>query len=194
MRFAISFATFAVALTASSAAFADGPTFGAAGQLAISSDANLQLTHTSVTDGGDSTTILSLRPAADFFVIDDLSIGGFVLFENDSSSGATESTTTFGIGPRVGYNLAISDTFSFWPKVGLSFQHVSAGTASETSFNVALFAPFLVHPAQHFFLGLGPIVSTDLANNVSGAGGGSAEVPKATTFGLAFTLGGWIGL
>ena len=194
MRFSISFAMFSVVLTASTAALADGPTFGSANQLAISSDANLQLTHTSYSDGGGSTTELTLRPAVDYFVIDQLSIGGFVLLDIDSPAGvSSQSVTTFGIGPRVGYNLTINDTFSFWPKLGVAFQHSSGGEISDTSFNVSIFAPFLVHPAPHFFLGLGPIFSQDLSNSVS-AGNVSGDGAKATTFGLAFTVGGWVGL
>jgi hypothetical protein len=200
MQVSVFLSTFAIVATASSVALADDLVFGKSGQLAISSDANLSFTSTSETGGGESNTVLLLEPAADYFVIDGLSVGGFVLLEHESIG---QGETTWGIGPRVGYNLAITDKFSFWPKLGFSYTSTSVtlatngmgGTSSgtESAFALTIFAPFLFHPAPHFFVGLGPIFSTQLSNSES-AGGVSVDGAKATTFGLAFTIGGWVGL
>lgn len=201
MRLSLSFAAVTVALTTvSTAALADGPTFGSANQLAISSDSNLQLTHTSVTQGGGTTTTFTFLPAADYFVINGLSLGGFALAEVVGGSTVLATSTTVGVGARVGYNVAFSDTFSFWPKLGLGIDHTSGGLG-ETVVTASIYAPFLVRPAPHFFLGLGPIFTTELTNSESDDGAStpsgltaSTNAPKTTTFGLAFTVGGWLAL
>jgi hypothetical protein len=98
---------------------------------------------------GDGTTF-KLRPALDYFVIANLSVGGAVEF--DFTSGNPD-TTAFGIAPDVGYELALSDTWSFWPSASLPMTFPSRGSATLA---LRIFAPFLVHPAEHFFFGIGP--------------------------------------
>jgi hypothetical protein len=44
-----------------------------------------------------------------------------------------------------------------------------------------LFAPVMVHPAEHFFIGFGPALDTDLTGDV-----------KATTIAGRLTIGGWL--
>ncbi|MET0386479.1 MAG: hypothetical protein ABW321_10995, partial [Polyangiales bacterium] len=137
-------------------------------------------------------TTIQLAPSADYFIIDGLSIGGFVSFDY-SKSGSSDGTR-FGIGPRVGYNFGLSDTFSVWPKAGFAYAHSSTSTSvdlgesmtSETSSTndaiaLNLFVPLVVHPARHFFAGFGPFLDTDL----SGAN-------RVTVFGLKLTMGGWL--
>jgi hypothetical protein len=159
-------------------------TFGAKGQLAISSDAALEIKHISPGD----TTSITLQPAVDYFIIDQLSIGGFIGLDYATTKGG--STTRFSIGPRVGYNVTLSDLLSIWPKIGFSFATTSTdvesgGTDTTTSSNSALalniFVPFMFHPATHFFAGFGPFLDTDLSGD-----------DKVTQFGLKLTLGGWL--
>jgi hypothetical protein len=169
--------------------FADGPAqaFAEKGHLAISSDANVGLTNASVSGENSSTTTLSIRPAADYFVIRGLSVGGSIPFEYSSTSNGGGSTTTFGIGARVGYDIPIGDHFSFWPRGGFGVASTTVsvpnGNVTVSTTNTALtfdvFAPFLLHPVEHFFLGLGPEFSTDLTGD-----------PKATLYGIAFIIGG----
>lgn len=156
--------------------------FGETRQLAISSDAALSITHYSPGD----TTEISLQPAVDYFVIPNLSVGGFIGLNYTT----TETTTTvrFGVGPRVGYNLTLSDLVSIWPKVGFSFSTTNtefegddADTNDNTAIALNLFVPFMFHPATHFFAGFGPFLDTDLSGD-----------DKVTAFGLKLTLGGWI--
>lgn len=167
--------------------------FGQQKTLAISSDAALSIQNTSLSGVDGSTTSITLSPAVDYFVIRNLSVGGNLLFNYLSPPGDGHSTS-FGIGPRVGYNLAISDLISFWPKAGLSFTHTSVstttaatpttpavtGNVSNTAIALNLFAPVMFHPAQHFFAGFGPFLDTDLSGD-----------NKATTFGGKLTIGGW---
>jgi hypothetical protein len=163
--------------------------FGARGQVAISSDNGLSISNTSQSGRGGSTTTLTLRPAVDYFVADNFSVGGFLGL--DYTSQPTGHSTEFSIGPRVGYNIPFSRLFSVWPKAGLSFRSVSqttnasaaGGEESSNSSNLAvnLFVPVMLHPAEHFFLGFGPALDADLTGNV-----------KTTTVAGRLTIGGWL--
>jgi hypothetical protein len=186
------------------------PRFGTAGQLAIANDANTDLIGQSFDNNGGSHWELTLRPAADYFVIQGLSVGGFFEYSHSSTStppgplnmSTTVTNDTVGLGARVGYNIPFSDALSFWPKAGILFAHASnananaaptaSGVTAPNAGNVLtllLFAPFVYHPVSHFFLGLGPTLSTDVSS--SPTNGVSGNSPKATTYGLAFTIGGW---
>jgi hypothetical protein len=162
--------------------------FGNKGQIAISSEAGATFTHTTFKDSDNSTTSFVLRPGIDYFLIKQLSLGVFLGVDSQSQAGLT--TRTFAVGPRVGYDIAFSDHFSIWPRVGLSYNSTKFKTDAEdgvpsfsTSNNALalnVFAPFLFH-THHFFAGVGPALDTDLSGDM-----------KATTFAVRVTLGGWI--
>jgi hypothetical protein len=57
-----------------------------------------------------------------------------------------------------------------------------SGSNSSTHLGLVLSAPFLYHPARHFFLGIGPLLSVDATGD-----------NKQTTFGAGFTIGGYFG-
>ncbi len=166
--------------------------FGAKGTLAISSEAGATFSHTSISGVDGGTTTLVLRPGVDYFVIPKLSVGAFVGVDHQSQS--LGSTTTFGVGPRVGYDIAFSDRFSIWPRVGFSFNHSTikidaesvggidtpSSEASNDAIAINLFAPLMYH-TQHVFAGVGPALDTDLSGDA-----------KATTFAIRATLGGWL--
>jgi hypothetical protein len=166
--------------------------FGNKGQIAISSEAGATFTHTTVKDSDNSATSFVLRPGIDYFLIKQLSLGVFLGV--DSQSQASLTTTTFAVGPRVGYDIAFSDRFSIWPRVGLSYNStkfktddesvggitVPGSSTSNNALALNVFAPFLFH-TNHFFAGVGPALDTDLSGDL-----------KATTFAVRVTLGGWI--
>jgi len=168
--------------------------FGAKGQKAISSDVGLSLSHTSVSGISGSSTVMVLRPALDVFVLDSLSVGGFVGVEYASAPGG--SSTSISIGPRLGYNALLSDRLSIWPKAGFAIARTSqtdegatlpsdiiVADDDETHTNVQLnlFVPLMFHPVEHFFLGLGPALDQDLTGDA-----------KATVVAVRLTIGGWI--
>jgi hypothetical protein len=161
--------------------------FGRASVLAFSSDSALTIQHSS-----QDVTTIQLAPSADYFIIDNLSIGGFVSFDY-SKSGAGDGTR-IGIGPRVGYNLKLSDMLSIWPKAGFAYAYSSATVSQQVSDGATLernssgsaiamnmFVPIMVHPAPHFFGGFGPFLDVDLSGD-----------DRVTMFGAKLTLGGWI--
>jgi hypothetical protein len=114
-----------------------------------------------------TSTSFTLAPALDYFVIPHLSVGGQVLFSYASGGGTR--ATTFGIAPQVGYDFALSDTWSWWPHVSTSFTSTSFSIngrpSSQNDLAFGVFMPFLIHPAEHFFFGLGPGFTVVLAGN-----------------------------
>jgi len=166
--------------------------FGERGQLAIMGEAGALITHTHVSGADGSATTLLIRPAVDYFVIDHLSVGAFAGIEYSSSSGA--STTTFGIGPRVGYDVPLSERFSLWPKAGFSFNSTNfkvdaqsvggvtlpATSDSNTALAFNLYVPLMFH-SHHYFAGIGPSVDADITGS-----------PKTTTIAARMVIGGWL--
>lgn len=166
--------------------------FGNQGQIAISSEAGATFSHTTVSGSDTSRTSIELRPGVDYFLIKRLSLGAFIGVDHQATQAG--SSTTWGLGPRVGYDIAFSDHFSVWPRVGFSYNKTTVKTdsqdvgavripsTSDSSSALALnvFVPFLFH-TNHYFAGVGPALDTDLTGD-----------SKATTIALRVTLGGWV--
>lgn len=101
--------------------------FGDQGQLVISNDTNFALSGFSSSNNGPSGFNLILEPAIDYFVIQNLSLGGFAIFDhsNGSTGGSpsgSSSSNAYGIGARIGYNIALGDALSFLAQTGLQLQ------------------------------------------------------------------------
>jgi hypothetical protein len=165
--------------------------FGDQGQLTVSSDSSIEISHMTVSDSSVSSTEITLLPAVDYFVAHNLSVGGFVGLDYIKAGG--EHSTVFKIGPRIGYNIPLAKLISFWPKLGLSYTHSSAGgTPDAAGFSdvapdgdhiaLNIFAPVMFHPVTHFFVGFGPALDTDLSGDF-----------KTTTIAARLTIGGWFG-
>jgi hypothetical protein len=169
----------------------DAAGFGEARQWAFSSDAALSLQRSTTSDVDGSTTTVVLAPAADYFVMRNLSVGGVISLTYTKSG--DNSSTRFGIGPRVGYNLQVSRLLSVWPKIGVSFAHTNSQVETtvagmtltdevdSNALALNLFVPVMVHPAPHFFAGFGPFLDTDLSGDA-----------RSTVWGVKLTLGGWL--
>jgi hypothetical protein len=174
---------------ADAAAQQSGPPFGfgAPGQTAISSDFSAQLgTHAEMAPGGNnppSTTTVELRPALDVFVVQNLSVGGQIGLT--WTSGGWKHTE-ISVAPRVGYDVPITDRVSFWPKGGPYFSVWSDQATSVRRLGAFVVAPFLYHPAPHFFVGLGPAFAIDLFARQDGQ-----PANKNLDFALSTTVGGW---
>ena len=165
--------------------------FGERGQLAIMGEAGALFTHTSVSGGGSTTSIV-FRPAIDYFIVGHLSLGAFTGIEYTSAPGG--STTTYAIGPRVGYDIPLSERFSLWPKAGLSINSATvkmeatniagfrmpSSSNSNTALALNLYLPLMFH-SHHYFAGFGPSLDADLSGN-----------PKSTTVAGRLVIGGWL--
>ncbi|HEY8090597.1 MAG TPA: hypothetical protein VIF09_22200, partial [Polyangiaceae bacterium] len=103
--------------------------FGNPGTIAIGGDtsANIGFTQTTPPNGGSSTNNLDLNlaPNVQYFVAEGISLGGTLLVDwNKPNQG--DATTTFGIGPTVGYNLWLSPgSLSLWPQATFLFETAS---------------------------------------------------------------------
>ena len=140
--------------------------FGATGQVVITGELEAHL---------HNGWQLHLQPSADYFIATNVSIGGLIGFTHNSGP---PSSDFFNLGVRAGYNLAISDPVTFWPRIGINVGH-AFGTGGNTSTQLVIFAPFLFHLVPHLFVGAGP----DFELPLSGGGGNG--------YGLQTVVGGW---
>lgn len=157
---------------------ASASAFGQASQLVISQDFQFQAVYN--TAGTDSLSIV-LAPGADYFLRENLSVGAGIALGQLFQPG--ENATTVGVNVRLGYNIPYDANISFWPKLTVGFLYNKQDTflfgPDGTFFQIGAFAPVLLHPASHFFVGLGPNVDILL-------GGGSG-----ISFGVKSVIGGY---
>lgn len=123
---------------------------GQPGNFVVSNRANLGVTQPLYKN---PTTTILLAPELDYFVADNFSIGGAVVLDITTPHGET----AFGVVPQAGYNVVFSNTWSWWPRLAVTLM-----TGAPAAIDVELSAPFLVHPAEHFFFGFGPAIETNL--------------------------------
>jgi hypothetical protein len=186
--------------------------FGGAGQFVFGGALSASLGRLGFGAGG-STTSFSIQPAFDYFAAPNFSLGvSGQLRHIDNEPGTSgnsyipgTSTLTLGLGAAVGFNAWLAERVSVWPRLSLGVSQnrqtfssptglvsasgtavqVAAGPEVQTIVVVELFAPFLVHPTQHFFVGFGPDLYADLHNTFNGASN------KRTFLGAQSTVGGW---
>src|SRR5580698_8456845 len=127
--------------------------------------------------GSNGNASITLNPSVDYFIANNISVGGSVSFSYDSSGAGA---TTIGVGARAGYNLNITGQVGFWPSLRLFAEHVNANHTGSSDSSFGIFAPFLYHLTPHFFLGAGPDFNLGLS-------GGSYK-----EYGIDFIIGGWI--
>jgi hypothetical protein len=147
-----------------------GQGFGAAGQVAIDGDLSSGLQKFK---GGSWT--LTIQPAADYFVIPNVSVGLLFLYQHSSSFG---SPTTIGVRPRAGYALSFTDHLGIWPLVGFTYQHASSNGQSASGSVLDLNLPLMIHIVPHLFAGIGPYYNLKVSN-------------ATTNYGFASMVGGW---
>jgi hypothetical protein len=188
--------------TATAGAPAAGDTaaeFGQLGQIAISGDLQASFVHESQSLPGGaasppSTTVISIQPSLDYFVAPNVSVGGAIPITHGDFGSGNGTLTGIGILARAGYNLHLAPLLSLWPQLEIGYVHESidpgGGVASQSGYVVPLriFAPLLIHPVAHLFVGIGPVFQTDLISKVGGQ-----DSVKTTDFGIASVVGGYFG-
>jgi len=177
--------------------------FGRQGQWALSGGTYLQGLFTNASASSYSSRLIDGEISVDHFVVDRVSLGGFVYggfdeFKGYEPLGLTDDTrTTIGFGARIGVDLPIGSVLSLWTRVGVSWGHedrtIEGGVPGgakidDSTHHVALNASslLLVHPAEHFFFGLGPSLYTELTHPMQ-----DGTENKLTTVGVTSTVGGW---
>ncbi len=142
-------------------------------------------------------TTIWLAPAADYFVIDHLSIGGFVEIASLSGSVDTQTigtgtvnndlptTTNFTLLPRIGYLIPIGDRFAIWPRGGIGYAYrgtssltgagrgaVVANKDSYSALVLDLNVDFLFRINETFFLVAAPDLGASLGGSHTNMQGG----------------------
>lgn len=179
------------------------PGFGKTGQIVLTSATDASISHRSYSQSKGASTSVTFAPGIDYFVSDGTSIGGEVVIGHSSGndldeSGANEefSSTSLSFVLRAGFNLRLADVASIWLNGGVGYGSVdwsvstAMGTNQHTSTRgwIEASAPFLVHPARHFFVGAGPAVFHELSNRDQ-----YNYENKQTQLALRLVLGGWFG-
>jgi hypothetical protein len=136
-------------------------------------------------EGTRTTTTFFLAPSADYFVIDQLSIGAQVelafqsgsdelrLNQNSTTTFKRPSTTSITLLPRIGYLFPISNRFAIWPRAGIGYtsQQTVVGTVPNSAIEhfgaalVDLDVGFLYRLNEAVYLRMAP----DLAFSVGGS-------------------------
>jgi hypothetical protein len=174
----------------------------------VSSDATYKATNVALFGMGNAPNVAAVagggssfggsyglmpRLALDFFPIESLSLGGSFMFLSQSTTadinnGTTSTsqdgptTTTILFHPRIGYNYAFDETFSIWPRAGITYVHTNTtvkgtGGAPDQDFtwgglDGTLEVLLGISPFSNFALLLGPFVDFPFS--------GTATVPSAT--------------
>ncbi|MEZ4223811.1 MAG: hypothetical protein R3B13_22875 [Polyangiaceae bacterium] len=150
------------------------------------------------------------RIGFDYFIVDNVSVGGAITYVSDTSSGDRTqgnqqqdlediSTNTFMVSPRAGYALMFSETFGLWPRGGISYvnmkSEVGDNETSATILALSLEGNLVITPVPHAGFLIGPTLDFPLV------GSGELKQPnattdldtfKVTTFGLQAGLFVWL--
>jgi hypothetical protein len=179
--------------------------FGTRGTIAITGAFTLGTSYTGSLESSDESEFdLRVLPGLDYFVAENLSLGGALILDYQNrtyASGMKVTSTILGAEVGMGYNVAFSRLFSWWPnaRIGFGWSHttsdlrellnglsVPVDTSSDDHIIVArAYLPFLIHPAQHFFVGIGPDGFIDLVR------GGDSNADQRFNIALTSMVGGW---
>jgi hypothetical protein len=143
------------------------------------------------------------RVGFDVFVIQGLSVGGALGYAStsDSEEGGdgflAESHSSVLFAARVGYAHMFSDRAGIWPRGGFTYHSISwdqgllGEDTSTNGFALTVEVPFVLSPADHFGILLGPTFDIDLTGTADGDASGERK-HKFRSIGLQIGLMGWI--
>jgi len=179
-----------------SPAIAKEAPFGTPGQVVITNGFAFVAEH--LRSGGPyptTQTSISIVPAADFFVLPGLNLGGHIGYEKSwmTSAGFMLTGDHARIGPSLGYAWNLNEHVSLWPNIVAGFgvswsreqgDYLRPGARS-TSVSYGGSLPLVVHVAPHFLIGFGP----NAQHNAASWAGKSWRTTRlaANTF-----IGGWL--
>lgn len=221
MRKLITITTFMTATLAAGSALAQVEDFGKSGTMAFSAERLFAFQKTNVDFELPNGTSRDLdrtgfgigwgapvypfalpRFGFDFFVIDNLSVGGSLGYANldddDGDPDTDDDTSIFLFAPRVGYWVGIGSVVGFWPRGGFSYHSLNppGGNNDESGLALTLEAMFAIGPVEHFAFLVGPTLDLDFVGSRE-RGCGAAPFDdecdvKYTTFGIQFGVMGWL--
>ena len=147
-----------------------GQGFGEQGQVVISGEM-----FTAFQKTNNQGWAFNLQPAADFFLIPNVTVGGALGFGIGS-----DEQRAFRVAARAGFNFNVTEHVSVWGKAGITYGWRSemGASASESFFN--LFAPINYHIVPRVFIGVGPFYNLKMSGEFA-----------ATNYGLTSVVGAW---
>jgi hypothetical protein len=146
-----------------------GQGFGEAGQVVISAE-----TFTQFNKVNGQGWIFALQPAADYFIIPNVTVGGAIGFAIGS-----DDYRAFQVAARAGLNFNFSEHISFWGRAGISYGWTSEGGVSSSNTFANLFVPINYHIVPRVFIGVGPVYNLNISGDAS------------NNYGFASLVGGW---
>jgi hypothetical protein len=163
--------------------------FGAAGQITVTADLQLSIRQRTLQYETSETKVteISLMPAVDLFATPNLSFGCQLIVGYTAVQELKQ--TELGAMARVGYNFALTATSSLWPRIAIGYSHLGLSGGASRSRNAVpleLYVPIVVQVVPHFFIGGGPIFTTELA-----AWPADVSPRKESSVGLQSTIGGY---
>ena len=179
------------------------PVFGKTGQIVLTSAMDASIEHQSYSQSKGASTSVTVAPGIDYFVSDGTSIGADVVIGHSNGNGfdnsganAEFSSASLGFVLRAGFNLQVAAIASIWLNGGVGYGSVDSSISTAMGTNqhtrtrgwIEASAPFLVHPASHFFVGAGPALFHELSDRDQ-----YNYENKATQLALRLVLGGWFG-
>jgi hypothetical protein len=186
--------------------------FGEKGEFVLTSDFGASVGFTTYAGSPSQSTTASIAPGVDYFVVPHVAVGAAMGFSYSNASGldpmgappgtptsvltVTNTHKTFSVAPRLAVEAPLGRWVSLYIRGGFAFgggsyEEVSASSRNAYSYSyisVDLFAPLLVHPAQHFFVGFGPSLGHDLVQTINESGASN----QSTTIGAGFIVGAWL--
>ncbi len=177
-----------------------------------STDSHTVTSMSFVTHGIAYNTFYNIpRFAFDYTVWSHLTVGGsiFVSFQLGNSTTHTDPNgvsvtndnskiTYWGLAPRVGYILQLSDLFAFWPRGGFSFNDASTSipvrngpseSATLTQWALDLEPIFVITPVQHVGFTIGGAIDIPFAGSISATTGGTTVSLDQSQFHFGITGG-----
>ena len=176
--------------------------FGDQGHTVFTLATSASVLYRSNSESKGSSTSVNVAPSVDYFLVNNVSIGldMFVAHDQGRTLGSTgaptnEDSMSVGFAPRVGVNLPLTASLSFWPQGEIGYGIVTTNLVSAKGTNqhsqtrswVQVSAPLLLHPASHFFVGAGPYLFHELSDVDQ-----NDYENEATTLGTSLVLGGWL--
>ena len=147
-----------------------GQGFGEMGQVVISGESFTQFSK-----ANNQGWSFALQPAADYFIIPNVSVGGAVGFAIGNNE-----YRAFQVAGRAGFNFNFTEHVSVWGRAGISYGHTSAqGMPSSSQSFANFFAPINYHIVPRVFIGVGPFYNLKMSGNVS------------NNYGFASVVGAW---
>jgi hypothetical protein len=137
------------------------------------------------------------RLGFDYFVIDQLSIGGALGYASvdDEDGGPAGDYEAFILAPRVGYFVGFGDVFGIWPRGGFTYHSLDpdGDNNDQSGLALTLEAMFTIAPAEHFAFLAGPTFDMDFMGETECGGNNNPDDCKLRyrSFGIQVGVMGW---